>query len=90
MKMVTSIAGEVCAMSGPGQNHYKAGKLGVVEEGAWADLLIVDGNPIKDVKVFAKSTNVKLVMKDGHIYKNIMPAPGDPKYIPVPQEFRID
>ncbi|MCK5087753.1 MAG: amidohydrolase family protein [Melioribacteraceae bacterium] len=72
------------------RDYYKEAKLGVVEEGAWADLIIINGNPIEDVKVFAKTDNMKLVMKDGKIYKNIVVEPTDPLYIPIPKEFRID
>jgi imidazolonepropionase-like amidohydrolase len=45
LKQMTSTAGEMLALSG-NRNPYKAGKLGVIEPGAYADLLIVDGNPL--------------------------------------------
>lgn len=60
----------------------KEGKLGVVEEGAYAGLLIVDGNPLKDIKVLGANEiwikapkpepikTLRLIMKDGKIYKN--------------------
>jgi imidazolonepropionase-like amidohydrolase len=41
------------------------GKLGVIAPGAFADIIAVDGDPTKDVKVLA---NVKFVMKDGVVY----------------------
>jgi len=47
--------------------------LGVVEEGALADLLLVDGNPIADIKLVADpGKNFVLIMKDGKIYKNTL------------------
>jgi imidazolonepropionase-like amidohydrolase len=49
LKMATANNGELLAMSGP-RNPYP-GKLGVVEEGALADLLLVDGNPIDNIKL---------------------------------------
>ena len=47
------------------------GKLGTIAPGAYADLLIVEGNPLRDVRVMVDpQRNLKLVMKDGVIYKN--------------------
>jgi imidazolonepropionase-like amidohydrolase len=52
----------------------KPGKLGVVEEGALADLLLVDGNPLENIKLIEDpDKNFLLIMKDGAIYKNILP-----------------
>jgi imidazolonepropionase-like amidohydrolase len=49
----------------------KEGKLGTIAAGAWADLLIVDGDPLADVRVMLDpKRNLKLIMKDGIIYKN--------------------
>ena len=45
MKMSTGNAGKVLAMSGPARDYYKEAKLGVIEEGAWADLLLYNGKP---------------------------------------------
>jgi imidazolonepropionase-like amidohydrolase len=70
--MATSTNGELLALSGP-RNPYP-GKLGVVEEGALADLLLVDGNPLQDIKLVADPAKKFLViMKDGVIYKDIAP-----------------
>ena len=49
--MATSTNAELLAMSGP-RNPYP-GKLGVVEEGAYADLLLVDGNPLENLDLVA-------------------------------------
>lgn len=70
MKMATSNAGKVLTMSGPGRDYYKEAKLGVVEVGAWADVLIWNADPTKDVKVLSSDDNLKLIIKDGKIFKN--------------------
>jgi imidazolonepropionase-like amidohydrolase len=70
--MATGTNAQLLAMSGK-RSPYK-GKLGVVEEGALADLLLVDGNPIADIKLVADPVkNFVLIMKDGKIYKNTLP-----------------
>jgi imidazolonepropionase-like amidohydrolase len=69
--MATGTNAQLLAMSGK-RSPY-AGKLGVVEEGALADLLLVDGNPIADIKLVADpAKNFVLIMKDGKIYKNTL------------------
>ncbi|MEP3034125.1 MAG: amidohydrolase family protein, partial [Pseudoruegeria sp.] len=45
---MTSVGGEIAAMTGDFMNPYPAGKLGVIEEGAYADILLLDGNPFED------------------------------------------
>ena len=70
--MATRTNAQLLAMSG-NRNPYP-GKLGVVEEGALADLLLVDGNPIADINLIADpAKNFVLIMKDGKIYKNMLP-----------------
>ncbi|WP_063850762.1 amidohydrolase family protein [Flammeovirga sp. SJP92] len=58
-----------------GERHpYKEGPLGVVEKGAYADLLIVEGNPLEDIKLLSNpEKNLLLIMKDGKVFKNILP-----------------
>ena len=47
------------------------GPLGEISAGAYADLLIVEGNPLRDVSILGDYENkLKLVMKDGVVYKN--------------------
>jgi len=47
------------------------GSLGTISPGAYADLLVVQGDPLRDVKVLTDpARNLKLIMKDGVIYKN--------------------
>lgn len=71
LKMATSVNAELCAMSGP-RNPYP-GKLGVVEAGALADLLLVDGDPLNDIQLIAQPEQAfKLIVKDGVIYKNTL------------------
>jgi imidazolonepropionase-like amidohydrolase len=67
--MATATNAELLAMSGK-RNPYP-GKLGVVEEGALADLLLVDGDPTENLKLIADpAKNFVVIMKDGKIYKN--------------------
>jgi imidazolonepropionase-like amidohydrolase len=69
LKMATADNAEVLALSGP-RNPYP-GKLGVVEQGALADLLLVDGDPLANIKLIENpDRNFKVIMKDGKIYKN--------------------
>ncbi len=50
-----------------------AALLGVVEQGALADLLLVDGNPLDNINLIADPAhNFKIIMKDGIIYKNAL------------------
>ena len=65
LRMATSGNAELLALSGP-RSPYE-GKLGVVEEGALADLLLVDGNPLEDL-----ATHFLVIMKDGELYKNLL------------------
>ena len=47
------------------------GELGVIKENALADILIVDGNPIKDVGFLSNDAKfIPIIMKDGRLYKN--------------------
>jgi imidazolonepropionase-like amidohydrolase len=72
LAMATSANGELLALSGL-RDPYP-GKLGVVEQGALADLLVVDGNPLENINLVADPANKFLIiMKDGVIYKNIVP-----------------
>ena len=58
-------------MSGP-RNPYPA-PLGVVEEGALADLLLVAGNPLENIELIEDpAQNFLVIMKDGVIYKNLV------------------
>jgi len=66
----TSKNAELVGLSGK-LNPYTDGALGVIAEGAYADLLLVEGNPVEDVKVLVDyEANIDLIMKDGVVYKN--------------------
>jgi imidazolonepropionase-like amidohydrolase len=68
LKMATSTNAELLALSGL-RSPYP-GKLGVVEEGALADLLLVDGNPLENIKLIEDpAKNFVVIMKDGKIVK---------------------
>jgi imidazolonepropionase-like amidohydrolase len=72
LAMATGLGAQLLALSGE-RNPYP-GKLGVVEEGALADLLLVDGNPIENIKLVADpATNFLIIMKDGKVFKNSLP-----------------
>jgi imidazolonepropionase-like amidohydrolase len=68
--MATSTNADLLALSGK-RNPYP-GRLGVVEQGALADLLLVEGNPLENLNLIADPTNFKVIMKDGVIYKNML------------------
>jgi len=81
---LTSVNGEILALSGKVLNPYLDGKLGVIEEGAYADILLVDGNPLKDITAIGGSKKwfdapdrdgiktLRVIMKDGKVYKNTL------------------
>jgi imidazolonepropionase-like amidohydrolase len=69
--MATGTNAELLALSGK-RNPYP-GKLGVVEQGALADLLLVDGNPLDNIGLIAEPGNFKIIMKDGVVHKNTLP-----------------
>jgi len=72
LKQATSVNAELLELTGP-RNPYQDGPLGVIKEGAYADLLIVDGNPLKDIRVLEDYENtLRIIMKDGKIYKNTL------------------
>jgi imidazolonepropionase-like amidohydrolase len=71
LKMATAVNGELLAMSGP-RNPYP-GKLGVIEPGALADLIVVDGDPLANLKLIADpDRNFVIIMKDGRIVKDTL------------------
>ncbi len=99
LKAATGSAGQLLAMSGKA-NPYP-GKLGVIEEGAYADILVVDGNPLKDISVLGGSPKwydaeprgpniptIRIIMKDGRIYKNTL-TDWRPQYLRKPDPAQL-
>jgi imidazolonepropionase-like amidohydrolase len=71
LKMATADNAELLALSGM-RSPY-AGRLGIVAEGALADLLLVDGNPLENINLVSDpARNFLVIMKDGRIYKNLV------------------
>lgn len=70
LRLITYDNAKVFKLSGL-RNPYLAGKLGEISEGAYADVILVDGNPLKDMNVMAEYENkFILIIKDGVVYKN--------------------
>ena len=70
LKQATSENARLLSLSGQ-TNPYTEGELGVIKKGAYADLLIYNGNPLEDINVIVDyKKNLKLIIKDGIIYKN--------------------
>lgn len=73
LKIATSGNCALFALSGP-RNPYKEAKLGVLEAGAWADVLLVDSDPTQDINLLADpQRHFLLIIKDGRIYKDALP-----------------
>lgn len=71
LNQATRKSGELLQLSGE-RNPYP-GKIGVIEEGAYADLLLINGNPLEDVTILQDAkANLALIMKDGKVYKNLI------------------
>lgn len=85
LKSMTSIGGQVAALTGK-LNPYPDGPLGVIKPGAYADILLIDGNPLEDITVLGASPKqydapdrkagdidtMDLIMKNGVIFKNTL------------------
>ena len=87
LKALTSVNGEILKLAGEVRDPYPEGKIGVIEEGAYADMLLVDGNPLEDITVIGGNEKwfdaeprpqgkgigtMRVIMKDGKIYKNTL------------------
>ena len=72
LKLITYDNAQVFKLSGE-RNPYQAGKLGEISEDAYADFILIDGDPLKDIKVITEYDNkFMLIVKDGIVYKNII------------------
>ena len=59
----TNVNAEICGLSD---------KLGTITEGKWADMIVVDGNPLEDVQLFAQPDKIVMVMKEGRVVKDLL------------------
>ncbi|MBO9632601.1 MAG: amidohydrolase family protein [Chitinophagaceae bacterium] len=74
LKMATSTNAELLAFCGPRNPYPKP--LGLIKEGAYADMILVDGNPMQDINLIADpGKNFLLIMKGGIVYKNLLGNP---------------
>ena len=72
LKMATCDNAELLALSGE-LSPYPEGPLGVIEEGAYADMILVDGNPLENLDLVSDPVNnFKLIIKNGTIFKNTL------------------
>jgi imidazolonepropionase-like amidohydrolase len=70
LKMATSNVAALLELSGE-LHPYREGPLGVISKGAYADILLVEGNPLEDVTILSDyENNIDFIMKDGVVYKD--------------------
>ncbi|MDZ8276617.1 amidohydrolase family protein [Microbacterium aquimaris] len=70
LKMLTSGNAALFELAGE-RNTYRGGKLGVIAEGGWADMILVDGDPLQDISLIGDpDTNFKMIIKGGAVVKN--------------------
>lgn len=61
----------LCATRDGGAAVDRGGMLGTLEAGTYADLVIVDGNPLEDIRVLQEHSRITAVMKDGKLYRGL-------------------
>jgi imidazolonepropionase-like amidohydrolase len=72
LRIATSGNCELLALSGE-RNPYKEAKLGVIQDGAWADMLVVNGDPTQDIDVLRDyERNLQVIIKDGRVHENTL------------------
>ncbi|MFD0978737.1 metal-dependent hydrolase family protein [Tropicimonas aquimaris] len=72
LKMATCDNAELLKLSGQ-LTPYPQGPLGVIEEGAYADLILVDGNPLESLDLVSDpEQNFDVIIKYGVVYKNTL------------------
>lgn len=81
LKHWTGNAGKVLKWSGP-LDPYPTYELGAIKKGAYADLLLWDGNPMDDIKLILDEDKLQFIMKDGLVYKNTMVEGDHPHFRP--------
>jgi imidazolonepropionase-like amidohydrolase len=81
LKHWTGNAGKVLKWSGP-KDPYPTYALGTIKEGAYADLLLWDGNPLDNIELILDENKLHFVMKDGLVYKNTVVSGDHPHFRP--------
>lgn len=72
LRMATSGNAKLVELSG-NRNPYKPHKLGVIKPNAWADMILIDGNPVKDISLIEHyDRSFKVIIKNGEIVKNVL------------------
>lgn len=72
LKMVTSGNAELFRLAGD-RDPYRAARLGEISVGAWADILVIDGDPTADLGLLSDpDANIALIVKDGTVVKNTL------------------
>ena len=70
LRMVTSGNASLFRLSGE-RDPYRAARLGEITAGAWADVLLINGDPTADLSLLAKpAKNIAVIVKDGTVVKN--------------------
>jgi imidazolonepropionase-like amidohydrolase len=54
--------------------NFGGGMTGTLEPGKWADLIVVDGNPLEDIAILQDTSKIRTVMKGGKFYHNTLPS----------------
>ena len=96
LRTATSTAGHVLGWCGdmnpykdaypgltPDQKKAKGIGLGVLEPGAYADLLVIKGNPLEKLEILRDRDNMQLIIQDGKVWKNTLVPAAHPQHIPV-------
>jgi imidazolonepropionase-like amidohydrolase len=81
LKHWTGNAGIVLKWSGP-KDPYPTYKLGTIAKGAYADILLWDGDPTKNIDLILDESKLNFIMKDGLVYKNTVVGADSPVYRP--------
>ena len=72
LRTATANAGRLIQETGQ-NNPYPLGETGVIKAGAYADILLIDGNPLEDINLMTDpDENFDVIMKDGVLYKNAL------------------
>ena len=69
---MSTIEALLCATRDGGATADPSGMVGTLEEGKSADMVIVDGDPLTDIKVLQDHDRIDAVVKDGRIYQGLM------------------